>query len=211
MVQGSVDGNKDSPAAGLGLAELVAERICHDLAGPAGTLIALAELVGDGADAETISDLRQATRVLARRLELMRQVFGRGADRLAAEDFSTLITEAGLLRRARLDLDGLAPAGTLPAAQARVLLAVLLLGAEVCRAGATVVAAAQPDGAVLVLLTDPADSWPAALAAGIAGRAVEPGPRTALAQVTLRAARAAGVPLDLLMGGGSALLVGRPG
>lgn len=199
------------PPEGLRLAEAMAERICHDLAGLSGTLLALSDLAaGGGADAETLADLLTTSREMARRLDVLRRVYAGGGERLAIAQLATLIAEAGLMRRATLDLDGVPQAATVPAAQARILLGVLLLGVEACRPTGTVVVAQQADGAVLVMLHGPGAAWPPALTAALSQGGAQASPSAVLARVVVATAHDSGVGLDLLLAGAPAIMVAPP-
>ncbi len=58
-------------------AEILCARLCHDLAGPAGAVMAGAELLSDsGDDAEAFQILQSSAVAISARLKFMRSVFG---------------------------------------------------------------------------------------------------------------------------------------
>jgi histidine phosphotransferase ChpT len=61
------------------LAQLIATRLCHDLAGPVGAVAAGVELVGDdpaAADAETLALIGASSAAASRKLKFLRTAFG---------------------------------------------------------------------------------------------------------------------------------------
>ncbi len=163
-----------------------------------GTLEVAAE--SPEAAAEALPLAGETTATVGQQLRLLRAAWG-GAD--GAMDAAALASlAAGLPPRVQVVLDGLAPA-PFPAPVARVLLNLLLLGAEALPRGGTVMLSGAPGADVLVTLDGPGAAWPPGLAAALAGPAVPPdGPRAVLTPLLAMLVRAAGLRLSLLMPGG---------
>ncbi|HEY0421346.1 MAG TPA: histidine phosphotransferase family protein, partial [Acetobacteraceae bacterium] len=153
----------------LRLAELLTTRLCHDLAGPINTLTGALELAAEDAEAagEALPLAEDAAMSLARRLKLVRMAWGGGGAAQSAADLRELA--AGLQgSKLRLDFDGLVPDAVFPPAVARVVLNVLLLGAECLRMGGTLRLAGDPEGDMIVTIDGPRAAWPPGFAALLA-------------------------------------------
>ena len=166
-------GNSDNDA--LLLAGALAARLCHDLAGPLGTITGALDLA-EHADAEALALAREATTDLAHRLRLYRAAWAEGAGPGSVAELAALAQ--GLAhRRVRLDVAGLPGPARLRPEFGRVILNVVLLGAEGMPRGGTVALHGEPEVEVAVMLTGLGAAWPAGTAETIAN------PATALARL----------------------------
>ena len=135
-------------AIDLHISQLLCARLCHDLIGPAAAISAGGELMldgGDGAEAGDVRDLIvESGRQLAGRLTFFRMAFGAvGARTQAISCREVHDLASGFLRGGRIRLDwqlGDAADGDarLPADAARVLLCLVMLGAEALVRGGSI-------------------------------------------------------------------------
>ncbi len=130
----------------LNISQLLCARLCHDLIGPAAAINAGGELMLDGEEgAEAGSDVRdlivESGRQLAGRLTFFRMAFGAvGARTQAISCREVHGLAAGFLRGSRIRLDwrpgdAADDEASLPADAARVLLGLVMLGAEALARG----------------------------------------------------------------------------
>ena len=189
-------------ALALALADALCARLCHDLSSPLGSLMAALEVAIETPEAadEALPLASETAVEMGRRLRLLRAAWaGMGGD-MTAQALAELAT--GLPRRVRVALDGMEP-GVFPAPVARVLLNLLLLGAEALPRGGTVTLAGAPGADVLVMVDGPDAAWPPGLALSLTGTGVPVDkPRAVQAPLVAMLARAAGLRLSLLMPGG---------
>ncbi len=188
-------------ALALALASALCARLCHDLSSPLGSLMGALEVAAESPEAvaEVLPLASETAAEMGQRLRLLRAAWG-GAD--GAMDAAALAALAsGLPRRVQVAVDGLAP-GAFAAPVARVLLNLLLLGAEALPRGGTVMLSGAPDADVLVMVDGPGAAWPPGLTAALAGPAAPGSPRMVQAPLLAMLARAAGLRLSLLMPGG---------
>lgn len=192
---------------GLRLAELLANRLCHDLSGPLNGLGAgLAEAVaGSPMAADGLALAREAASVTISRLILLRAAWGEVGDALDGAGLARLAS--GLPgRRVRADLSGIAGDVVFGPMASRLLLNVMLLGAECLPRGGTVRLAGDPAGGIVALIDGPQAAWPESLPGLIAAPATasdllrEASPRDIQAPMTIMMAAAAGQSLSLLLG-----------
>lgn len=159
------------------LATLVARRLCHDLAGPAGAIATVVEMLGDGpADAELQSLLVDSTATLLTTLRLHRFVLG-GGD---SSDYRTCFRE-WLATRENIDLDWAGDHQLQPAAAA------LLLGLAMIAAEAAPGAAKLVVGEDAVTITAARLSFDPQIATTLGG-APATTPKGALAALLIQAA-----------------------
>jgi histidine phosphotransferase ChpT len=201
----------------LWVAECLCARLCHDLAGALGALMGSLELARDdeAMGREAIQLASVTGQALVARLKLLRSAWvGEGMPLGLAHlaELARGLTE----RRITLDLASLPRATVFDPPVGRVVLNLVLLGAEALPAGGTVwLEMAGPD---LVLgIAGPRTEWPPGLVAALAGEPVIEGPRALQAPLTVLLARAAGLRLSLLLppgsfgaGGTKLLLLGIP-
>ncbi len=186
------------------LAEALCARLCHDLAGPLGTLMNTLELMIE--DPATTPDAlplaSEAALGMARRVRLLRAAWAGDCGPLDAAGLAELA--AGLPPRVTAELGGLHP-GKHEGPAARVLVNLLLLAAEALPRGGAVSLSGQPGGDILVAVQGASAAWPAALWTALAdpaGAAFEP--RDVQPPFVVMLARAAGLRLSALMPAGSA-------
>ncbi len=196
----------------LMLAGTLAARLCHDLAGPLGTVTGALELAGH-ADAEALALAREASTELTHRLRFCRAAWAEGAGPASVAELAAL-AEGLAHRRVRLDVSGLAGQACLRPELGRILLNVLLLGAEGMPRGGTLALHGNPETEIAAILSGPGAAWPPGTAEAIAhpasalSRLGEPNttlPSRALLApfIALLAARE-GLRLRLLLGPGEA-------
>ncbi len=149
----------------LRLAEILAARICHDLSGPIGTLMHTLDLAvreDDASRAEALHVANAAATALARRLRLLRAAWV-GSTALTVTELRTL-AEGLPARRLRLDWDGVDPTVRFAPEGARLVLNVLLLGAESLPDGGELTVSGDPAAEMLVTIAGPRAAWPRGLA-----------------------------------------------
>lgn len=199
-------GDPDNDA--LMLAGALAARLCHDLAGPLGTVTGALDLA-ERADAEALALARDATTDLAHRLRLYRAAWGEGGGPASVAELAALAQ--GLAhRRVRLDVAGLPGQARMRPEFGRVVLNVLLLAAEGMPRGGTVGMHGEPETEIAVIPSGLGAAWPPGTAEAIANPATalarlrqQSGtltPRTLLPPFVALLAAREGLRLGLLMG-----------
>jgi histidine phosphotransferase ChpT len=179
------------------LSELTTTRLCHDLAGPIGTISAALAMIDEEPDAadEARAIAAEAADSAVWRIRFLRAAWGAGAPSMSLAEMRTLAR--GLPGRDLcVDLDGPAADEPMAPEMTRVLLNALLLAAESLPAGGHIGVAAQPGGGLVVTIAGPRAGWPG----GFAGFAADP-PRAWAALDTDEAAERGGMqaPLTVLM------------
>ncbi len=151
----------DSAGDPLRLAELLAARMSHDLAGLAGVLAGALELAADDPDpAEALALARDAAGELAARLRLLRAAWAGDAGAVSRRTLEALVP--GLGGRLRVDLSALDP-GAFPAGLSRVLPNLLLLGAEALPRGGALALSGSPAAGVTLGVEGAGAAWPPGL------------------------------------------------
>ncbi len=184
---------------GLELASALCARLCHDISSPLGTVVGTLELVGDDPEQteEALSIASDSAGSLVTRLQLLRAAWAGDCGPMSRARLSEL--SAGLPPRVKAELGELADINY-DGSLARILLNLLLLGADALPAGGQVALSGAPGGIVLTV-TGRSVTWNAGLAAilldPLAPHASEP--RTVLMPLTARLAHAAGLRLSFLM------------
>lgn len=202
----TVTGNPDHDA--LLLSGALAARLCHDLAGPLGTVIGALDLA-ERADEEALVLAREATTDLVQRLRLCRAAWAEGAGPTSVAELAGLAQ--GLdHRRVRVDLTGMPASARLGQEFGRVLLNVLLLGAEGMPRGGTLAVQGDPGAEVAVMLAGAGAAWPPGAAETLANPAralamlrehqAAMQPRHLLAPLAALLAARAGLRLGVLLG-----------
>jgi hypothetical protein len=135
----------------LPLAESLAARLCHDLAGLVGTLQAALEMAADG-DPEALELGQESARLLSARLRLLRAAWAGAADPLTGAELRELAAALPGLDRVRVELAGLAD--PLAPGADRAILNLLLLGGASLPLGGTL-ALDRSGPALLLRLTGP--------------------------------------------------------
>jgi histidine phosphotransferase ChpT len=183
---------------GLLLAELLCARICHDLAGPVAAVGTGAELLADedaaGVDAEALSLLATSAAIASHRLRFLRLALGSGNASVGAAQLRQLAADF---------LGGAAPGGEAigldwqdadkspwPAAQARLLLNLIMLARDCLpRSGVVRVAARAAGGPLAKVAAEGIGASPGEAFAGLTAKAVTGlGPRGAQGYYTGRLA-----------------------
>ena len=186
-------------AGALRIAELMAARLCHDLAGPIGTVNQALELITG--DDEALALAREAAADLAQRLKLRRAAWTPNEQGLNLNTLRELATEA-----IRVDLIGLPADTVFPPPLARVLLNVLLLAQSSLPEGGRIALHGDPTD-VFVTIAGPNAAWPPGLALYLvdadAAMAALSDPRTLQAPLTALLAFGLGVRLSMLFGAGN--------
>lgn len=199
-------GNPDHDA--LLLSGALAARLCHDLAGPLGTVTGALDLA-DSVDAEGMALAREATADLVHRLRLYRAAWAEGAGPTSVAELAELAL--GLThRRVGLDLTGMPAQARLSPEFGRVLLNVLLLGAEGMVRGGTLSVHGDPGAEIAIMLAGAGAAWPPGAAEALANPAramallreqsAAMRPRHVLAPLAAMLAARAGLRLGLLLG-----------
>lgn len=192
----------DPESRALRLAETLATRLCHDLSGPLGSLAGAVELAAEEATdaSEALEVALESATALSRRLRLLRAAWGSDSAPLHPEEIVALAAGLAGAERLRLDVAGLAPV-PLPASAARLVLNLLLLGAEALPRGGVLALSGGLPGGILLAPTGPRAAWPAdllsAIAAPDAPSATLADPRRIQSPLTLRLCRSAGFSLTL--------------
>lgn len=187
-------------ADGLALAQAVCTRLCHDLGGPIGALTGALELFEGAAD-EAGEVANDAARIIDRRLRFWRVAVGGAAGDLDAAALAQLAEGLTLGRRAAVELDGLSPGATVPPSVVQPLLLAMLVGVEAMPRGGTLRVAGSLAEGLTVWPDGPQAAWPAGLPALLAGDQPALTPRAVALPLLASTAAAAGVRLELLMGG----------
>lgn len=150
----------------LALAEALAGRLCHDLAGMVGTVMGALELARDD---ETMRDealpmAAEAATSLGRRLGLMRAAWGGEGCQMKGQDLRALAAGLPGGRRVRVALDGLVPERDYTASTARLLLNLLLLAVESLAGEGTVALVAASQTSLVLSIEGPRATWPTGFA-----------------------------------------------
>ncbi len=187
------------------LAEVLATRLCHDLAGTLGTLMGALELAGSDAEmlAEALPLAGDAARQLGQRLRLLRAAWGGLDSPMSLAELRDLTTGLPSGRRSSLSWDGLHPDRTFTPDAARLLLNVLMLATECLHGAGALAVAGGPEGDVIVTIDGPRAAWPDGFAIMLAQPVTAlPGgitPRDLQAPLTAALARRCGITLSMLL------------
>ena len=140
----------------LNLAGNLCARVCHDLAGTAGALSGMLDLLAEAPDPEALALARDCAQDLSARLRLMRAAWGADAEVPALE---TLLPGLPNATRLTVNLASLAPLGTDP--QRQLAACLLILAATALPLGGTIHLAGTAARLTLQLEGRRA-AWPAA-------------------------------------------------
>ncbi|MBV9539505.1 MAG: hypothetical protein JOY70_11270 [Acidisphaera sp.] len=190
----------------LRMVELLAMRLCHDLAGPLGTVgaaLALAE-EDEASVAEACALAAEAAQVTVGRLRMLQAAWGEPAPRTRRElrNLTAALARKGLL------LEMPADDTVMPAALARLLLNAVMLAAASLPRGGRVTVSEVADGGFLLEIAGPQAAWPPHLGRYLADAAdaqaafddeEEGQPRAMLAPLTALFAHQARLRLTLLL------------
>jgi len=161
----SADGS--GAALALALAEVLATRLCHDLAGCLGTLMGALELANDDPSMldEALPVAREAAEVLGARLRLIRTAWGRLDTPMSGAELRNLASGLPIGRRVTVELDGIALQRSFSPDAARLLLNLLMLGVESLAGEGVLAMAEMPGGEFVLGLSGPRAAWPSGFAA----------------------------------------------
>jgi histidine phosphotransferase ChpT len=195
----------------VALAEQLATRLCHDIAGLCGTLVGVLELAAEdpASVAEALPLAHEMATSLSARLRLMRAAWGPPGDPLDAGALRLLGNGLPGAPRLRLEVAAFASDYLLPPVLGRIVLNALLVGAEALPGGGTLSLSQQRDG-LKVSIAGRRPGWPAALAELIeqphraSTTLREAGPRKLQAPLLVLLAQAADIRLQLLQADGEA-------
>ena len=189
-------------ADALHLADALCARLCHDLSGSLGTLTGVLDLAADDPSylPEALPLASETAMAMTQRLRLLRTAWGGPCGSVSTGELIGLA--AGLPSRVQLDVSQLAP-GPFNEATSRLLVNLMLLGAEALPRGGVVRLMGDDD--VVVVVDGPAAAWPDALLAAIIDPLDVPldDPRTVSSPLVAMMARAAGLRLSLLLSPGA--------
>ena len=195
--------NSDCGSA-MALSDSLCARLCHELAGPLGTLTGALDLAAEdpSAAAESLDIAAQAAAQMVQRIRLLRAAWGGDCGAMSADALGELA--AGLPPRVRVELGGLT--GEFAAPAARVLVNLLLLGVEALPRGGAITLRGTAGGEVLLQVTGSPARWPPGLASALADPAAAAldDPRGVQGPLAARLARMAGLRLSLLLPAGGA-------
>ncbi|HSU04531.1 MAG TPA: histidine phosphotransferase family protein [Acetobacteraceae bacterium] len=188
----------------LRLSDLVAARLCHDIAGVMATLSGMLELAGDPrAPPEAIAAASEAATELTHRLDLLREAWTGEAAGLNLTGLQALARGLPGAHRLRLDLSALPQASVFPPRMARLVLNAILMAAESLPRGGMIGLAAAGRQDLLITIAGPRGGWPPRLAACLVNEqaALEAlqGPRTLMAPLVALLARHLGIRVSILL------------
>lgn len=207
MTQSAISGSPGR-STDLALAEILATRLCHDLAGALGTLMGALELaVEDPAlVAEALPVAQEAAETLGQRLRFLRAAWGGLGEPMSMSALAQLAKGLPAGRRVRVVLDAIPPSRCYTPSAARLLLNMLLLGVESLGGEGEVALADGTGGDVILKITGARAAWPpgfalhlgdAAAAREAAGNAEA---RAVQAPLTALIAHESGLRMALLLG-----------
>ncbi len=195
-----IDKNKS-----LRLAELFSARLCHDLAGPIGTLLGVLEILREEQPAnDEVALAEEAAVDVAERLKLLRAAWGRNADELDASRLKALMAGVADKRKVRLEVDGLRSDVVFAPEVARVVLNMVLLAVESLPGGGVVALSGDSGNRVLLTISGVRAAWPSGLASWLvdepaAWEAIGAGARNLQGPLTALLVRDHGFRLSMLL------------
>jgi histidine phosphotransferase ChpT len=188
----------NAAVTGMEFADAICARICHDLSSPLGTLMGALEMAVDDPDsaADALPVANDAASAMGHRLRLLRAAWAGDCGEMTRRELAQLAE--GLPGRVRVNLDAL-QAGPFNPAWSRVLVNLLLLGADALPRGGVVSIAGAPPAEVRVSVAGVAAAWPAELQPALRDPASVPldSPRAVQAPIAVMLARAAGLRLAM--------------
>lgn len=150
----------------LHLAETLATRLCHDMAGMLGALAGALELAAaDPAQAgESLAFADDAAAMLSLRLRLLRAAWGPDGEAQTGGELRGLLAGIALGRRVRLVMDGVPAHRHFSAAASRLLLNLAMLGVEAVGGDGEVELIEACPGEIVVTISGPRAAWPSGFA-----------------------------------------------
>jgi histidine phosphotransferase ChpT len=150
-----------TPADPLRLPAAMAARICHDIAGPLGSLAGTLDMLAEDGDPEALAIARESAAILSARLRLLRAAWAEDVDIPGTRVMQGLVPGLPNAERLRVTLE-LDP--VMPPALRRLGLNLLLIGSAALPRGGDIVL--QGHGGGLRLRVDGRNAaWPDTLAA----------------------------------------------
>ncbi len=183
----------------LELASALCARLCHDISSPLGTLSGTLELANEEPEhaEEALALAGESATYMISRLQLLRAAWAGDCGAMNRSRMGELA--AGLPSRVKAELDELSP-GPFGAPLARVLLNLLMLGAEALPMGGVVALSGEPASGIILTVEGRSVRWDAGLAGALLDPPSAPAtdPRTVQMPLTARLAHAAGLRLSFL-------------
>lgn len=188
----------------LELGELLAMRLCHDMAGLCGTLLGALDLAAEDGEMapEALPLARETAGELATRLRLLRAAWGPPGEPLSAAAMQGLAAGLPGAQRLRLDFAALDPSCMLPPPASRLALNGLLLAAEALPLGGGIAVSGHAE-ALAIAIEGRRAAWAECLAdlvrhpSAAAATALRGGSRGLLAPLLVMQAAACGARLSL--------------
>lgn len=191
------------------LAELLCAHVCHELAGPIGALVGALEFVREQQpDSEEAGLAEEAANDVAQRLKLLRAAWSRTTEELDVPGLASFAAGLMATRKLQVVLGGLDHSLVFPPNAARVVLNLLLLGAESMPGGGTMTLSSTARGGILVAIKGRRACWPSGLASWLtdeasAWDALVSGTRHVQGALTALLAREHGLRLSMMMPAGA--------
>lgn len=187
----------------LRLAEVLAARLCHDLASPLGAFSGVIELAEETGDLTVLADARAISARLSGQLRLLRAAWAADPAPLSVSELEAFARDMAGHRRISMDLSGLARDQGFGAEAGRSVLNLLLLGVEAVGGEGTLHLSGAPAREVVLRIAGARATWPA----GMVSCLLAPGeawahatePRALQMPLTVLLAAQAGFHLSLLM------------
>jgi histidine phosphotransferase ChpT len=189
----------------LRLVELFCARLCHDLAGPIGTLLGALEVLREDVPHNEEAILAgEAAFDLAERLKLLRAAWGPNVEKLDPARLKAMVAAVADQRKVRLEFDTLRSDLVFAPAAARIMLNLVLLALESLPGGGTLALSGDANGSVLLTISGARAAWPAGLASWLvdedaAWEAVGSGERNLQGALIALMVRVHGFRLSVLM------------
>ncbi len=191
--------------AQLKLAEIISARLCHDMAGPIGTVSASLEMLSDGGPdaAEALEIARDAAKAMLSRLRFVRAAWAVDGAELDAQSIRGYCVDVPQARKISFQMDHLQ--GSLGAPMSRGVLNVALLAIESLPRGGNISLSGSENDGVVVAIDGNHAAWPNGFAALVAdAESAWPAlhdSRTLQAPLTVLIAQQSGLKLQFLMAG----------
>jgi histidine phosphotransferase ChpT len=199
MVVISMDAQLHHDRMCLELASALCARLCHDISSPLGTLSGTLELASEEPEQaeEALALAGEAATFMVNRLQLLRAAWAGDCGPMNRSRLAGLT--AGLPGRVKAKLDELSP-GPFDGPLARVLLNLLMLGAEALPSGGVVALSGEPATGIILTVEGRSVRWDAGLASALLDPPSAPAtdPRMVQMPLTARLAHAAGLRLSFL-------------
>ncbi len=189
----------DQQSLSLEFASALCARLCHDISSPLGTLSGTLELAAEQPEEaeEALAIAGEAAAALVARLRLLRAAWAGDSGPLERSQIEELA--GGLPARVRTDLAGLTDT-VFDGQTARLLLNLVMLGAEALPAGGEVALSGGLPAGIVLAVSGPSVAWHAGLGPAMLDLAAAPGePRAVQIPLTLRLVQAAGLRLSFLL------------